>query len=171
MTTLHVYRLRKAAILVWCSVALVGGFQGAAMIGILLSEGLTGGLIVAPSIAAVAGFACGILALSTALRTGIITSSEGTEYRRAIFAMRFPWASVLRLADTPVRRNRDIETLIVAVPAMTRLAAALWWLSTWSWRDKIALDQFDSHWREGPLGDDLRRYAPHLFDEGDWPDP
>jgi len=85
--------------------------------------------------------------------------------------MRFPWASVLRLADTPVRRNRDIETLIVAVPAMTRRAAALWWLSTWSWRDKIALDQFDSHWREGPLGDDLRRYAPHLFDEGDWPDP
>jgi hypothetical protein len=29
---------------------------------------------------------------------------------------------------------------------------------------RIPLGQYDPHWREGPIGDDIRRWAPHLLE-------
>jgi hypothetical protein len=42
-----------------------------------------------------------------------------------------------------------------------------WW--GWSYGARwpiVPLSIFDPHWREGPLGYDLRYFAPHLFDAG-----
>lgn len=114
----------------------------------------------------------GILLLATALRTRLVTSAEGIEHRQALSTVRVPWSKVLRIGDIPVNRHgRTVEGLFLAEPSTPSNRSLLWWVGSVEFRDKIPLKQFDRNWRDGPLGDDLRRYAPHLFEEGDWPDP
>lgn len=113
----------------------------------------------------------GVFLLATAVRARIITSPAGIEHRQVLYTIHAPWIGVLRIGDIPIgRHGRTVEGLILVEPASPSSKPIRWWQGYWQMRNKIPLEDFDRNWREGPLGDDLRRYAPHLFAEGDWPD-
>ena len=125
---------------------------GLAALGLLLASGwslqapprpassnavLVGLILLAASVYAV---------LSTAL-TRLSLTEQGLEYRNAGSTIRARWDEVRKISR---RHGRYGDRIVVVVATSSRV---------------ISLSQFGGQWRTGPLGQDLQRYAPRLFDD------
>ncbi len=80
-------------------------------------------------------------------RTSLVISPDGAEYRVSAYRVRASWSDIERIGRGLEGTSAQADVLIT--------------------RDgrKLPLSIFDSNWRRGQLGEELRRYAPHLFPE------
>jgi hypothetical protein len=104
----------------------------------------------------------GIAFLVTAAKTSLILSSKGLDYSNGFFQMSGKWEDAESIT---LKAGREILTL-----RESRFEASRWlkW-NYWSGsiRRLIPLSVFGRDWRGDSLGEDLRRFAPALFAEGE----
>lgn len=85
----------------------------------------------------------------------LVLSAEGLK----VFGVEMPWSNVVRIESVQgSRRGRDVMVLDRGI--------------VWSHGGRggralrgIDLTRFDPNWRSGPIGDDLRHWAPHLLSD------
>ena len=41
----------------------------------------------------------------------------------------------------------------------------VWWLKLWGYTQRIPISEFTGNWRASKIGNSMRQYVPHLFDE------
>ncbi len=103
------------------------------------------------------------------LGTRLAISAEGVAYHTPFGGRSRSWSDVLRIGDISYgRRNeRSVEGLILSGyqrPAGASLGDVLD-SSQYEW---ITLAWFDPGWEQGEIGEQVRGYAPHLFEDR-WP--
>ncbi len=95
-------------------------------------------------------------------QTHLALSEDGIEYRTLGYTAKIKWDEVVRIGLA--KANRGVfEALILREPGVTRQGWAANYFATSDYLQAIPLTSFESRWKQGRLGKDLRRYAPHLF--------
>ena len=93
----------------------------------------------------------------------ITLSGEGIHVRMGLRHWIFPWSTVGRV--TTLNRGlmaSPVEGLPLLEPGRGFGAQLGYRLSEWN--RGIPLAWFDQEWRSGPIAEDLRRWAPHVFE-------
>lgn len=90
---------------------------------------------------------------------------NGLSYTRIFRAINAHWAdveSITRWVDLPIIWLSSEGLLLRPRPRYR----PLWWLTKVQdrYRRFVPIDEFAPRWRESPVGDDIRRYAPWLID-------
>jgi hypothetical protein len=97
--------------------------------------------------------------------TYIVTSPQGVEYHKGSTLVEALWSEVTRIGMVQVNAGHSVECLVikskVAPPALVKTEREH---SVFIWG--IPLHPFGWFWRETELGDEIRRYAPHLLNSG-----
>lgn len=92
----------------------------------------------------------------------LVTSPEGVEYHTGGKVLDAPWSEITSLGMIPAKPHYPIEGLIVkskvAPPALVPVQREQGWFIWY-----IPLQPFGWYWKETGLGDEIRRYAPHLL--------
>lgn len=95
-------------------------------------------------------------------RTHLTLSESGIEYRTLGYRANVAWREVDRIGL--VKTDRGVyEGLILRKPGVVRQGWAANFFSMSSHLEAIPLTSFESRWKQGRLGQDLKQYAPHLF--------
>jgi hypothetical protein len=98
-------------------------------------------------------------------RVRVITSADGIEYHNIGLILRVPWDGVLAVENVP-RGFRRGDRLILG-QAEVHLSS---WRPRWKveqMTEAIGLQPFERAWKHGQLGEDVKRFAPHLFLQGE----
>lgn len=94
----------------------------------------------------------------------IVVSRDGIEYHGGLYIISTSWDNVVRIGQIPSAFGMT-EGLVLREPAM-HASNWLCWLVRMNRIDHvIPLASFMWWWRDTELGDDIRRYAPHLFEQ------
>lgn len=104
-------------------------------------------------------------AIKNILSEHIILSSSGIEYHRVGLTFHTKWESLREVNlhwFTPIEQEG-----IFVDPDLIRITE--WWIGSYEygvWRQKafIPLSKFSDNWRDSELGQQIKRYAPHLFE-------
>lgn len=103
-----------------------------------------------------------------AYRSHFVISSSGVEAFTAEGHYQTTWSNIERIDTIPFSANSLFkEGLFLKEPALR----FRWWtflsrrtLRKWGIDRFIPLEHFSNDWRNGELGKEIRRYAPHLFE-------
>lgn len=115
-----------------------------------------------PLIAQIITFCTAALLVYSAVQIKLITSPDGIAYYHVGYSVRTPWSNLARIEEIPDGRG-TIAALILYEPALqvdNRLASVQ---NVQSREQVIPLSPFGRDWLNSELGDDLKKYAPHLF--------
>jgi hypothetical protein len=108
----------------------------------------------------------------------LVLTPEGIAHHQLGYTVRSPWPNLVSLdltagcealhLDQPGTHSRLLRwSTQVAAGAAPRMTAGLFGDANALAQGRlILLAPFMQHWRRGPLQDDLRRWAPHLFRQG-----
>ncbi|HVF99089.1 MAG TPA: hypothetical protein VND68_04570 [Chloroflexia bacterium] len=92
----------------------------------------------------------------------LVTSPEGVEYHTGGKVLGAAWSEIRSLGMIPAKPHYPVEGLIVrskvAPPAHVPVQREQGWFIWY-----IPLQPFGWYWKESGLGDEIRRYAPHLL--------
>lgn len=115
-----------------------------------------------PLIAQFITFCAAALLVYSAVQIKLVTSPEGIAYYQVGYSVSTTWDNLARIEDIPAGRI-TVEGLILHEPALYVDK----WLSGAKYIQSrgqlIPLSFFGRDWLNSELGDDLKRYAPHLF--------
>jgi len=103
-----------------------------------------------------------ILMAYSAIQIRLVISPEGIEYYQVGYSVRTTWNNLARIGEIPAGRIM-VEGLILYEPAL--------FVDTWLSGVKyiqtrgqlIPLSLFKRDWLNSELGQDIKKYAPHLF--------
>ena len=74
--------------------------------------------------------------------------------------MKIPWSNIAGIAP-PRRPFWWTETLLLKQPITYP-----WWLSPFKF-DRVSFARYELNWRQGRIGQDVARWAPHLMEKRD----
>jgi len=103
-----------------------------------------------------------LLMAYSAIQIRLVVSPEGVEYYQVGYSVKTTWDNVARVGEIPAGRIMA-EGLILYQPALfvDSWLAGVKYIQT---RGKlIPLSLFKRDWFESELGQDIKKYAPHLF--------
>ena len=103
-----------------------------------------------------------ILMAYSAIQIRLVISPEGIEYYQVGYSVKTTWSNVARVGEIPAGRIMA-EGLILHEPALfvDNWLSGVKYIQT---RGKlIPLSLFKRDWLDSNLGQDIRKYAPHLF--------
>lgn len=104
------------------------------------------------------------------MRTRLVISPEGIEYCTLFGNRRSSWRNVLRIGDIAHGRRRQYRAQALILGGYERPSGeSIADIPTSSSFDWIPVSWFEGDWQHGEIGEQIRRYAPHLF-EDNWPD-
>ena len=86
--------------------------------------------------------------------SNLVLSPDGLE----VFGVEMPWSNVVRI-ESVHRRGRTRDVMV--------LHRGIVWSHGGRAVREIDLTGFDASWRSGPIGDDVRSWAPHLLTESE----
>ena len=92
----------------------------------------------------------------------IITSVDGITYYSPGLEVRSPWENVDKIRSMSILfGRRKLDFLLLLQPAEQK---SNWWFRLWRGKpdNEIPLSMF-GNWRESELGQEIMKYAPHLF--------
>ena len=92
----------------------------------------------------------------------IVTSMDGITYSSPGLELCSPWENVDKIRSMPILfSRRKLDFLLLLQPAEQK---STWWSRLWNGKpeNKIPLSMFGK-WRESELGQEIKKYAPHLF--------
>jgi len=94
-------------------------------------------------------------------RARLVTSPEGLEFFAPGYSISTTWDNIEKIE---VRQPFSQKVLYLRQePALHNISPLSWlWLRPWTNRKLLPLHLFHRSW-QGELGQDFRRYAPHLF--------
>jgi hypothetical protein len=103
-----------------------------------------------------------ILMAYSAIQIRLVISPEGVEYYQVGYSVKTAWNNVARVGEIPAGRIMT-EGLILYEPALfvDNWLSGVKYIQT---RGKlIPLSLFKRDWLDSELGQDIKKYAPHLF--------
>jgi hypothetical protein len=113
-----------------------------------------------PFIMLVLSLTAGVLYIANCTR--IITSPEGIEYHELAHSVTTTWDNVQRIGIVP--GLGAAEGLLLRRPALQVRKGMAWAVKEQVHGRIIPLTPFGLFWRESDLGEDIKRYAPHVFE-------
>lgn len=126
--------------------------------------------VIAAMVIAVLCVALGVVSLVFALRAGLRISPEGIDFSYDFYHFRTTWDNVDKAATqadfgdktlvTPIRHN--IECLSLRDPAVDR-GGLLTLRASDTLRRLIPLSLYSPTWRDGEIGQEIRKYAPQVL--------
>lgn len=173
----------------WCYMAFLFLFLGAGLgsamsLAVLTSEAPVGqGTLVFVLASSMLFFDLCLLIMLGIWRIRLELSPEGIEYHTLGWSIQTSWDNVVGVEQVRYPRQAPVEALLLKAPASRRS----WWLDSFlflqplmyvvallngrpsHWLNMAAYEQsipigyFDPAWTSGPLGNNLRQYAPQLF--------
>lgn len=98
----------------------------------------------------------------SAIQIRLVISPGGVEYYQVGYSVRTTWDNVARIGEMPAGRI-TAEGLILREPALyvDRLFSGVKYIQTRS--QLIPLSLFKRDWVDSELGQEIKKYAPHLF--------
>lgn len=103
-----------------------------------------------------------LLMAYSAVQIRLVISPDGIEYYQVGYSVRTSWENVARIGEIPAGRI-IAEGLILYEPALTvdKLFSGVKYIQTRG--QVIPLSLFKRDWLNSKLGQDIGKYAPHLF--------
>lgn len=103
-----------------------------------------------------------LLMAYSAVQIRLVISPDGIEYYQVGYSVRTSWENVARIGEIPAGRI-IVEGLILYEPALTvdKLFSGVKYIQTRG--QVIPLSLFKRDWLNSKLGQDIGKYAPHLF--------
>ena len=103
-----------------------------------------------------------LLMAYSAIQIRLVISPEGIEYYQVGYSVRTSWDNVARIGEIPAGRIMA-EGLILYEPALfvDRLFSGAKYIQTRG--QVIPLSLFRRDWVESDLGQEIKKYLPHLF--------
>jgi hypothetical protein len=103
-----------------------------------------------------------LLMAYSAVQIRLVISPEGVEYYQVGYSVRTSWDNVARIGEIPAGRIMA-EGLILDEPALfiDRLFSGIKYIQTRG--QVIPLSLFKRDWVNSDLGQEIKRYVPHLF--------
>jgi hypothetical protein len=103
-----------------------------------------------------------LLMAYSAVQIRLVISADGIEYYQVGYSVRTSWENVARIGEIPAGRIMA-EGLILYESALTvdKLFSGVKYIQTRG--QVIPLSLFKRDWLNSKLGQDIRKYAPHLF--------
>ncbi len=119
-------------------------------------------LLQVPPLSAVIVSCIAILMAYSAIQIRLVTSPEGIEYYQVGYSVRTTWDNLAQIGAIPAGRIM-VEGLILREPALfvDKWLAGVKYIQTRG--QLIPLSLFKRNWLDSELGEDIRKYAPHLF--------
>ena len=98
----------------------------------------------------------------SAVQIRLVISSEGVEYYQVGYSVRTTWSNVARIGEIPAGKIMA-EGLILHEPALfvDRIFSGVNYIQTRG--QVIPLSLFKRDWVDSDLGQEIKKYAPHLF--------